>query len=189
MARRLFAGAFALFAALPMGGAFAQGAAPNGETIFKAANCVACHKWNGAGGGGYGGAAANLRKTALDEDGIVVTVRCGHSGGGMPYFEEGAYDNGSCGKKADLDATSMPAAAEHPLSPVEIKAVAGYVMTHFKGKGDPTFEECTGFFGHETHLCEDLPKTASAAGGAPAPAPSHHLQIDAAPDANAVKKP
>jgi mono/diheme cytochrome c family protein len=164
-----------------------------GARIFKAANCVACHKWSGTGGGGYGGAAANLRKTGLDEEQIAETVRCGHPGGGMPYFQEDAYKTKSCYdlNETDLDVTTAPAAAEHFLQPPEIKAVAHYVFVHFKGKGDPTHEECVGFFGHETRLCDDLPKgdgndgAASVAGAAG----SHHLKIETAPDANAKSGP
>lgn len=163
-----------------------------GSRIFKAANCVACHKWTGQGGGGYGGAAANLRQTKLDKDQIVETVRCGHpGGGGMPYFQEDAYRNGSCygGVKAsDLDAKTMPAAAEHFLARGEIDAVADYVISHFKGKGEPTFEECRGFFGAATHLCDTYPKagdTADASGhDGDDPPPRRGLKIEAAPDAN-----
>jgi len=158
-----------------------------GARIFKDANCVACHKWSGTGGGGYGGAAANLRKTGLPEDQIEQTVRCGHIGGGMPYFQEDAYKTGSCyGLKADqLDVKTMPAAAEHFLQPAEIKTVAHYVATHFKGKGDPTHEECVGFFGHETHLCDELPKGDGDKTSASDNSSSHHLKIETAPDANA----
>ncbi len=154
-----------------------------GPRIFKAANCVACHKWSGTGGGGYGGAAANLRKTELDEATIVDTVRCGHPGGGMPYFQQDAYKTNACGlKESDLDVTTAPPAAEHFLQPQEIHAVAHYVFTHFKGKGDPTHEECVGFFGHETHLCDEYPKSGDAT--AADTGTSHHLVIDSAPDPN-----
>jgi mono/diheme cytochrome c family protein len=160
----------------------------NGARIFKAANCVACHKWSGIGGGGYGGAAANLRKTQLSPDEIKETIRCGHSGGGMPYFQQDVYKSDSCNgmKASDMDVKSMPAAAEHFLEPPEIADVAQYVVDHFKGKGDPTYEECVGFFGHETHLCDEYPKS-GAAGGHDAPT-GRHLVIETAPDANAVTK-
>ncbi len=158
-----------------------------GASIFKNANCVACHKWSGTGGGGYGGAAANLRQTMLTEDLIVQTVRCGHPGGGMPFFQEDAYKTNSCYglKGTDLNVNTAPPAAEHFLQPAEIQSVAHYVVTHFKGKGDPTHEECVGFFGHETRLCDDLPKGSGAQAGKSDA--SHHLKIETAPDANEKK--
>lgn len=53
------------------GSAWGEGPhADEGMRIFKSANCVGCHKWSGTGGGGYGGAAANLRATELTADQI-----------------------------------------------------------------------------------------------------------------------
>ncbi len=172
-----------------------------GRQVFKSANCVGCHKWFGAGGGGYGGAAANLRKTTLDKEQIMETFRCGHPGGCMPYFEENAYVNGTCFglKESELDAKSVAVAAPRFLSPKEIEAVASYVVANLKGKGDPTFEECQTFFGAATALCNGFPKgnpnVAAAAAPAgdppaqaaePAPASGGHLKIETAPDANAA---
>ena len=184
--------AFAFLTASALAGAClpAQAQAPvaSGAELFRAANCVACHKWSGIGGGGYGGAAANLRKTSLEQADIESLLHCGDPGGGMPYFKAGAYDQGACNgiKKSDLDTATMPKPAAHFLNDAEIHAVAGYVVTHFKGKGDPTAEECVGFFGHQTHACDGLPDTGKASGSAPQE--THHLQIDAAPDANAGPK-
>jgi hypothetical protein len=159
-----------------------------GARIFRAANCVACHKWSGTGGGGYGGSAANLRKTALTDELIVTTIRCGHPGGGMPYFQQDAYKTNSCYglKGEDLSTSTAPPAAEHFLDAAEIQTVSHFVVNHYKGKGDPTHEECVGFFGHETRLCDDLPK----GDGTPASVvdTSHHLKIDTGPDANATPK-
>ncbi len=139
--------------------ASAQAPTQSGLELFKAANCVACHKWSGIGGGGYGGAAANLRKTLLEQGDIENLLHCGDPGGGMPYFKAGAYDNGACNgiKKNDLDEATMPKPAAHFLNDAEIHTVAGFVVSHFKGKGDATAAECIGFFGHMTHACDGLP--------------------------------
>jgi mono/diheme cytochrome c family protein len=185
--------AFALFSLSVLAGASlparAQAPTASGAELFRAANCVACHKWSGIGGGGYGGAAANLRKTSLAQADIESLLHCGDPGGGMPYFKAGAYDKGACNgiKKSDLDTATMPKPAAHFLNDAEIHTVAGYVVTHFKGKGDPTAAECVGFFGHETHACDGLPGDAHGTPGSPSEAP-HHLQIDTAPDANAAPK-
>jgi|GEM_PF-489130 len=161
-----------------------QASAAEGASIFREAGCISCHKWSGTGGGGYGGSAANLRKTQLDPSQIAETVRCGHPMGGMPYFQQDAYATNSCYgyKQGDLNSKTMPPAAEHFLQPREIKEVAAYVATELKGRGDPTFEQCVAFFGHATHVCNDYPHAGGAAAGAGEAA--HHVVIDAAPDQN-----
>jgi hypothetical protein len=45
----------------------------------------------------------------------------------------------------------------------EIEAVANYVMDNAKGRGDPTYEECTNFFGKVSRVC-DAYKTAPLTG-------------------------
>ena len=140
-----------------------QGQVAQGQRVYKAANCVGCHKWHGGGGGGYGGDALSLRATKLDKDQIMQTVACGRPGTGMPYFERGAYDNPEhpcfgmsredLGKNIPLDAPAIF------LRPSEIAAVADYVTADIKGKGEPTFADCTAFFGEGSRVC-NIYKTA-----------------------------
>jgi hypothetical protein len=188
----------ALFAAMVLasGAALAQSEQPDqdGLRVFKAANCMGCHKWSGTGGGGYGGAAANLRNTTLSLDQIEQTIRCGRLAKGMPHFEEDAYSDGHCYglTKSQLTATQMPPEPDHPLRPADIKAVARYVFYTLKGSGEPTFAQCQAFFGNTTRACdvyEDQgaghmqPATASQDQASPHP----HMKVEAATDANAPK--
>ena len=163
-----------------------------GLRVFKSANCMGCHKWSGVGGGGYGGAAASLRQTSLTLDQIEQTITCGRPTTGMPHFAADAYSDGGCYglKKSDLPPGQMPPEPDHPLRPSEIKAVATYVFTQIKGKGDPTLAQCQAFFGTGTRVCDVYDnqgnasvQPASAAVGSAAQ--SHgHLKIETAPDAN-----
>ncbi len=160
--------------------------ANEGMRVFKSANCMGCHKWSGVGGGGYGGAAANLRATQLSLDEIQETIRCGRPGTGMPHFQADAYDDGRCYglKKADLPADKMPPEPDHPLRPEDIKAVANYVVTSIKGKGAPDLADCQAFFGTGSRVCDIY---GSDGKGASASASSHqHLKVDAAQDTNAA---
>jgi hypothetical protein len=80
----------------------------------------------------------------------------------MPYHLRGAYDDGKCYgglTKAQLGGNIPPEPA-HYLRPADIAAVADYVVTHLKGKGDPTFEECQAFFGTHGRVCDTYPKAA-----------------------------
>ncbi|WP_245442861.1 c-type cytochrome [Methylobacterium terrae] len=165
----------ALLAGLALAGspAWAQGArGAGGEgdlAVFKKA-CSGCHKWHGGGGGGYGGEALSLRKTQLDKDQVAEVVRCGRPGTGMPYHLRGAYDSVKCydSLKGDMG-TSMPPETAVFLRPAEIDAVAAYVVTQLKGKGEPTIEECTAFFGTTSRACDIYRKKE----GTDAPAASH----------------
>ena len=136
----------------------AENSLESGHAIYKRANCVGCHKWHGDGGGGYGGAALSLRKTELDKEQIMETVKCGRPGTGMPYFSRDSYPSDGAPRCYDLtskDLESMHVAqAGVFLRPDEIAAVAEYVIGSIKGKGDPNLADCTAFFGEESKACD-----------------------------------
>jgi hypothetical protein len=118
------------------------------------------HGWHGGGGGGYGGAALSLRKTELDEQQIVETVTCGRPGTGMPYFMRDAYSDDASAPHPCYGLTKHELGDVHVaeatifLRPAEIEAVAAYVLTTIKGKGEPTLNECVAFFGDASRVCE-----------------------------------
>ncbi len=153
------AGAAALVAVLIAKTAQAAENSPEaGRAIFKRANCVGCHKWHGDGGGGYGGAALSLRKTELDKQQIMETVRCGRPGTGMPYFSRDSYPPDGppqCYNLTSEDLESMHVAQANVfLRPEEIAAVAEYVISSIKGKGEPNLADCIAFFGEESKACD-----------------------------------
>ncbi|MGJ4882195.1 MULTISPECIES: c-type cytochrome [unclassified Bradyrhizobium] len=160
---KLSAITFAVTSALVLGSAslaLAQSAASAdpteaGKAVFKRANCVGCHKWHGNGGGGYGGDALSLRRTQLTRDQIIETVTCGRPGTGMPYFARGSYDTAKCYGMSRQDVGErMPPEGGVFLRPNDIEAVADYVLAHIKGRGEPTYDECTAFFGNTSRVCD-----------------------------------
>ncbi len=148
----------ALFSYVPV---FAQdtpspGQTAQGKRVFQQANCIGCHRWHGGGGGGYGGDALSLRATQLDRDQIIETVLCGRSGTGMPYFRRGSYDGGEhqCyGLGRQELGKDVPVEAGTFLRPNEVAAVTDYVLAEIKGKGKPTYAECSTFFGDSARVC------------------------------------
>jgi mono/diheme cytochrome c family protein len=135
----------------------AQNSLEAGQAIYKRANCVGCHKWHGDGGGGYGGAALSLRKTELEKLQIMETVKCGRPGTGMPYFSRDSYPSDGAPQcygltSEDLE-TMHVAQAGAFLRPEEIEAVADYVISSIKGKGDPNLADCVAFFGEDSKAC------------------------------------
>ena len=148
----------------------AAGQVAEGQRVFKAANCVGCHKWHGGGGGGYGGDALSLRATQLTREQIIETVSCGRPGTGMPYFQRGAYDGDQhpCyGMGRQELGKDMPVEAPSTfLRPAEIAAVADYVIADVKGRGEPTFAECVAFFGDGSRVCNIYRAAQPASNGA-----------------------
>lgn len=145
-----------------------HGQASEGKRIFQRANCVGCHKWHGGGGGGYGGDALSLRATQLDRDQIIMTVTCGRPTTGMPYFQRNAYDGEDhpCyGLGRQELGKDIPIEANIFLRPNEVAAVADYVIAEVKGRGEPNYAECIGFFGEGSRVC-NVYKHAPTAGAA-----------------------
>jgi len=164
-----------------------DGASDPGFRVFKSANCMGCHKWSGVGGGGYGGAAANLRETTLTIEQIQETVRCGRPATGMPHFAADAYADGQCYglKAADLGPGQMPPEPGHPLRPADIQAVATYVVTHIKGQGEPNFAQCQAFFGTASRACGVYANQTAAAAAPDQAARRQRASVETAADANA----
>jgi mono/diheme cytochrome c family protein len=136
----------------------------DGKYVFRKANCMGCHKWDGSGGGGYGGDALSLRATQLNAEQIILTVECGRPGTGMPYHQRGAYDDPArpCyGLGRDEAGQRMPPEPATYLRPNEIEAVVHYVIHNVKGKGSTTLEDCTAFWGDTSRVC-DIYRGASA---------------------------
>ena len=132
----------------------------HGKEVYRSANCTGCHKWHGAGGGGYGGLALSLRATTLDRQSIVDVVRCGRPGTHMPYHETKAWDEGRCyggAKRTDMDPTVFPSFGIS-MTEREIQSVADYVIAVLRGKGEPTRDECMAFWGADSErVCKPYP--------------------------------
>jgi mono/diheme cytochrome c family protein len=148
--------------ALMVGSALGQPAAADtvadvaGKSVFRKANCMGCHKWDGSGGGGYGGDALSLRRTQLGREQIMMTVACGRPEAGMPYHLRGAYDdpNKPCyGLDRQQAGGQIPPEPTIYLRADDIKAVVAYVVDTIKGKGETTHAECTAFWGPDSRVC------------------------------------
>ena len=127
-----------------------------GKSVFRKANCMGCHKWDGSGGGGYGGDALSLRRTQLSREQIIITVECGRPGTGMPYHMRGAYDgsNKPCyGMDRQQAGAQMPPEPTTYLRAHDVNAVVAYVIDTIKGKGGTTHAECTAFWGSDSRVC------------------------------------
>ena len=130
-----------------------------GLKVFKKANCNSCHQWHGDGGGSYGGAAASIRDTGLDKEGLKQIVECGRPGTNMPYFSKQAYKDDRCFGLTftdfEGDNKNRPLPARQMLNERQIKALINFIVDDIKGK-PITKDYCLRFFGKSSRVCEEL---------------------------------
>ena len=76
----------------------------------------------------------------------------------MPYFSRDSYPPDGppqCYNLTSEDLESMHVAQANVfLRPEEIAAVAEYVISSIKGKGEPNLADCIAFFGEESKACD-----------------------------------
>ena len=89
---------FAIAVTLPVLSPFAQAEEDDGRPKIKVPRasgrkifseyCVLCHKYDGRGGPSEGGYGADLRKTSLTREQLIVIITYGRQPRGMPPFKE-----------------------------------------------------------------------------------------------------
>jgi hypothetical protein len=130
-----------------------------GMRLFqKKGNCEACHGWAGDGRkmDNQMPDGANLREIALNRDDLIVAIKCGRPGRGMPAFDKFAYSDGRCYgmKRADLKSRelSMP---DPPatLQPREIELLADFLFAKVIGKSPMDRVKCIEYWGSEVEVC------------------------------------
>ena len=136
----------------------------DGMRLFaQKGNCQACHGWAGDGRkmDSQMPDGANLRETKLDRETLVMTIKCGLPGTGMPAFDKLAYSDGRCYgmKQADLKARGVTMATPPAtLQPREVDLLADFLFAKVVRQGKMDRAKCVAFWGHETDACNDLPK-------------------------------
>ena len=136
--------------------------AEGGRLFRQKANCQACHGWAGDGRklDSQMPDGANLRETKLDRDAVVMTIKGGIPGAGMPPFDKFAYTDGRCYglKKADL-AKSGQTLSDPPdtLQVREINMLVDFLYAKIIGKGPMNHARCVEFWGSEAEPCKDFP--------------------------------
>src|SRR5215218_8021698 len=98
---------------VPSGSAAQAPNTPNAEDVAEGmrlyrqkGDCQACHGWaaDGRKMDSQMPDGANLRAKQIDRETLVLTIKCGRPGTGMPAFDRLAYSDGRCFglKQADL---------------------------------------------------------------------------------------
>jgi hypothetical protein len=135
-----------------------------GMRLFRQkGNCQSCHGWAGDGRkmDSQMPDGANLRASVLDRDTLVLIVKCGRPGTGMPPFDKFAYSDGRCYglKAADLKVPDrqMP---DPPatLQAREVEAIADFVLAKIVGKGPMDHAKCVDYWGSDVEECGEFAK-------------------------------
>jgi Cytochrome C oxidase, cbb3-type, subunit III len=135
-----------------------------GARLFRQkGNCQSCHGWAGDGRkmDTQMPDGANLRETRLDRAALIMTIKCGLPGTGMPPFDKFAYSDGRCYglKQADLrQAGHRMSDPPATLQNREIEYIADFMFAKIIGKGPMNREKCVEYWGQETEACGEFPK-------------------------------
>jgi hypothetical protein len=136
----------------------------DGMRLFQQkGNCQACHGWAGDGRkmDSQMPDGANLRDTKLDRETLIMTIKCGMPGTGMPPFDKLAYSDGRCYglTQADLKARGVTM-ADPPatLQPREVELLADFLLAKIVRKGKMDRARCVEFWGREIDACNELPR-------------------------------
>lgn len=139
----------------------AQDASLGRSIWLTESNCNDCHGWFGTGEGEdpRSPRGANLRATPLDAAGLAEVIMCGRPATAMPHFDPRAYTDKRCYDvtKADLG-DRVPPDSPQQLTRRQIDALAAFIAAEFKGRGDPTQEECVALLGSGSSRCATMPK-------------------------------
>jgi hypothetical protein len=135
-----------------------------GMRLFRQkGNCQACHGWAGDGRklDSQMPDGANLRESALGRAALILLIKCGRPGTGMPAFDKFAYRDGRCYglKQADLKAKNLqmpdPPAT---LQAREIESLADFMFAKIIGKGAMDRAKCVDYWGSEVEACSEFAK-------------------------------
>jgi len=153
-----------LFAApLPVAAQDASDIAEGARLFRQKGNCQSCHGWAGDGRkmDSQMPDGANLRETRLDRAALIMTIKCGLPGTGMPPFDRFAYSDGRCYglKQADLrQAGQRMSDPPATLQNREIEFIADFMFARIIGKGPMDHAKCVEYWGQETEACAEFPK-------------------------------
>jgi hypothetical protein len=152
-----------LISSLPLAAQDASDIAEGARLFRQKGNCQSCHGWAGDGRkmDSQMPDGANLRETRLDRAALIMTIKCGLPGTGMPPFDKFAYSDGRCYglKKADLaKAGQRMSDPPETLQNREIEFLADFMFAKVIGKGPMDHAKCIDFWGSETEACGEFPK-------------------------------
>jgi hypothetical protein len=135
-----------------------------GMRLFRQkGNCQACHGWAGDGRklDAQMPDGSDLRASVLDRETLILLIKCGRPGSGMPAFDKFAYSDGRCYglKQADLRAKNLQM-SDPPATLLarEIESLADFMLAKIVGKGPMDHAKCVDYWGSDVEACGEFAK-------------------------------
>jgi mono/diheme cytochrome c family protein len=121
-------------------------------------DCQACHGWaaDGRKMDSQMPDGSNLRETRLDRARLIVTIKCGRPGTGMPAFDKLAYSDGRCYgmKQADLKSPMPDPPATFQQRETEL--LVDFLLQKVVGKGPMDRAKCIEYWGSDVEACREF---------------------------------
>jgi cbb3-type cytochrome c oxidase subunit III len=123
-------------------------------------DCQTCHGWaaDGRKMDSQMPDSPNLRESRLDRARLIMTIKCGRPGTGMPAFDKFAYSDGRCYGMKQADLKSKMADPAATFQQREIERVADFLMLKVVGKGPMDRAKCIEYWGSDVEACGEFPK-------------------------------
>jgi len=126
-------------------------------------DCQSCHGWaaDGRKMDSQMPDGANLRTTRLNRELLLLAIKCGRPGKGMPAFDRLAYSDDRCYnmKKSDLEAKNLtmpdPPAT---LQVREMERILDFLQVKVIGKGPMDRAKCIEYWGSDVDVCKEFQK-------------------------------
>jgi hypothetical protein len=152
-----------LLLSLPLAAQDASDIAEGARIFRQKGNCQSCHGWAGDGRkmDDQMPDGANLRETRLDRAALIMTIKCGIPGTGMPPFDKFAYSDGRCYGLKQADLTKAGQRMSDPpatLQNREIEFLTDFMFAKIIGKGPMNHAKCIEYWGEEAETCKEFPK-------------------------------
>lgn len=135
-----------------------------GMRLFRQkGNCQSCHGWAGDGRklDSQMPDGANLRESVLDRETLILIIKCGRPGTGMPPFDKFAYSDGRCYGLKQADVRSPKLRMPDPpatLQAREIDAIADFMFAKIIGQGPMDRAKCIDYWGSDVEACQEFAK-------------------------------
>ena len=135
-----------------------------GMRLFRTkGDCQSCHGWaaDGRKMDTQMPDGANLRTTRLNRDLLLMTIKCGRPGKGMPAYDRLAYSDGRCYNMKASDLASKGLAMPDPpatLQVREIESILDFLQVKVIGKGPMDHAKCIEYWGSDQDVCKEFPQ-------------------------------
>jgi mono/diheme cytochrome c family protein len=138
----------------------ATDAAEGMRLYLRKGDCQTCHGWaaDGRKMDSQMPDSPSLRETRLDRARLIMTIKCGRPGPGMPAFDKYAYSDGRCYGMKQADLKTKMADPPATFQQREIESVADFLMLKVVGKGPMDHAKCVEYWGSDVEACREFPK-------------------------------